>query len=65
MNENNDSNVTQTEKIIETLDLELEDSTQEFLAQLYSSEYGSYLAQTYFGIPLANLITAFLALFFL
>jgi MscS family membrane protein len=64
MNENNDSNVSQTEKIIETLDLELEDSTQEFLAQLYSSEYGSYLAQTYFGIPLANLIAAFLALFF-
>jgi MscS family membrane protein len=35
-----------------------------FLAQLYNSEYGSYLAQTYFGIPLANLIAAFLALFF-
>jgi MscS family membrane protein len=64
MNENNDSNITQTEKIIESLDLELEDYTQEFLAQLYSSRYGDYLAETYFGVPLANLITAFLALFF-
>ena len=64
MNENNDSNITQTEKIIDTLDLELEDRTQIFLAQLYNSEYGSYLAQTYFGVPLANLIAAFLALFF-
>ena len=59
MNENNDSNITQTEKIIESLDLELEDYTQEFLAQLYSSRYGDYLAETYFGVPLANLITAF------
>ncbi|SFV51017.1 Potassium efflux system KefA protein / Small-conductance mechanosensitive channel [hydrothermal vent metagenome] len=64
MNENNDSNITQAEKIIETLDLKLEDRTQLFLAQLYNSEYGVYLAKTYFGVPLANLIAAFLALFF-
>ncbi len=64
MIENNESNITQAEKIIETLDLELEDSTQELLAQLYSSDYGSYLAETYFGVPLANLIAAFLAIFF-
>jgi len=64
MNENNDSNITQTEKIIDTLDLQLGDQTQILLAQLYNSEYGSYLTQTYFGIPLANLIAGFLAIFF-
>jgi len=64
MTENNESNITQTEKIIETLDMNLEDSTKEVLAQLYSTEYGQYLAESLFGIPIANILTAFLLLFF-
>ncbi len=63
MNENNTTDIIQTEQIIEKLDMNLEDYTQELLAQLYSSQYGSYLAETIFGIPVANLIAAFLALF--
>ncbi len=64
MNENNTTDLIQTEQIIEKLDMNLEDYTQEFLAQLYSSQYGSYLSESFFGIPLANIIAAFLALFF-
>ena len=75
MNDINESNITKaeeviskidisSEEIINTLDLNLEDRTQIFLAQLYNSEYGVYLAKTYFGIPLANLIAAFLLLIF-
>jgi len=63
MNEDNTTDLIQTKQIIEKLDMNLEDYTQEFLAQLYSSEYGAYLAKTLFGIPVANLIAAFLALF--
>ncbi len=64
MNENNTTDLIQTEQIIEKLDMNLEDYTQAFLAKLYSSEYGAYLAKTLFGIPVANIIAAFLALFF-
>jgi MscS family membrane protein len=74
MNENNGTIISKVEpaiekldinttQIIEQLDMNLETYTQGFLSELYSSEYGSYLAQSFFGIPLANIVVAFLALF--
>ena len=71
MNDKNETNSTlddpiidTTEQIIETLDMNLEDHTQELLAQLYNSEYGVYLVKTIFHIPIANIIAAVVALFF-
>ncbi len=57
-------NTTQSEQIIETLDLHLDTQTQTLLANLYSSKYGEFFAQSFFNIPLANIISAFIALFF-
>ena len=59
-----DINNTQSEQIIETLDLHLDSHTQTLLSKLYGSQYGEFFYQTFFNIPLANIISAFLALFF-
>ena len=64
MNQTIENNISKTEQIIETLDLNLEDHTYTLLTPLYKSEYGSYLTQTFFDIPLGNIIAAFLALCF-
>jgi MscS family membrane protein len=59
-----DINTTQSEQIIETLDLHLDWYTQTLLSHLYNSRYGDFFSYTFFNIPLANIISAFLALFF-
>ena len=74
----NETNITKTEHTIEKvdkidldlevnidkIDMNLDYYTQDFLSNLYSSEYGSYLSENFFNIPLANIIAAFIALFF-
>jgi MscS family membrane protein len=59
-----DINTTQSEQIIETLDLHLDWYTQTLLSHLYNGKYGDFFSYTFFNIPLANIISAFLALFF-
>ena len=59
-----ENNTTQSEQIIETLDLHLDSYIQTLMSNLYSSEYGAFFAQSFFHIPLANILIAFIALFF-
>ncbi|NOZ89784.1 MAG: mechanosensitive ion channel family protein [Epsilonproteobacteria bacterium] len=62
MNENNDSNITQTEQLIKQIDVDLDTKVQTALGYIYNSEYGSFLSRTIFDIPLANIIAALLSL---
>lgn len=68
MNENNN---TQTDKIIEhsqeiikQLDINFFPQVQGFLNKFYNGEYGQFLLQEFFNIPLGNILTAFFSLFF-
>ena len=64
MNQTNENNITQTEQIIQTFDIHLEEHTHQLLAPLYGTKYGSFLAQTYFDIPLLSIIAAVVSLLF-
>jgi len=59
-----ENNTTQSEQIIETLDLHLDWYTQTLLSYLYNSKYGEFFSYTIFNIPIANILSAFFALFF-
>jgi MscS family membrane protein len=68
MNENNN---TQTDKIIEhsqeiikQLDINFFPQVQGFINKLYNEEYGHFLLQEFFNIPIGNILTAFFSLFF-
>lgn len=64
MSQTADSNITQTEQIIQTFDTHLEEHTHQLLAPLYGTKYGPLLAENYFDIPLLSIIAAVVALFF-
>jgi len=75
MNENNitqtDSGIKsihiETEQILASLDVDFFPQIQRLLYHVYSNEYGSYLTQHYFNIPLGHILFAlfFLAFFLL
>ena len=60
----NDINNTQTDEIINKLDINFFPQVQEVLNHLYNSSYGEYLNTVYFELPLGNIIAAFFSLFF-
>ncbi|WP_456393926.1 mechanosensitive ion channel family protein [Nitratifractor sp.] len=49
--------------LLQSVDRSLFDSIQPYINKLYASHYGRYLADTLFGIPLGNLLAAFLVAF--
>ncbi|CAA6821515.1 MAG: Potassium efflux system KefA protein / Small-conductance mechanosensitive channel [uncultured Sulfurovum sp.] len=59
-----ENNTTQTQEIIETLDIDFFPQVQNLLNQLYQNENFSFLSELYFNLPLANIVTAFFSLFF-
>ncbi len=61
---NSDNNISQTQEIIETLDINFFPQVQNWLNQLYQFEEASFLVQSYFGIPLGNIFGATLSLLF-
>ncbi len=62
----NDNNISQTEQLVETLDINFFPQVQGLLNELYSYEDAYFLTQTYFSIPLGNMIAAiFFLMFFL
>ena len=60
----NDINNTQTDEIINKLDINFFPQVQEVLNHLYNSSYGEYFNTVYFELPLGNIIAAFFSLFF-
>jgi len=59
-----DQNLTSLVNVIDSVDLGLADKIQELLNPVYTSKYGEFFQQTFWGIPLANLILAFLVFLF-
>jgi MscS family membrane protein len=59
-----DQNLTHIVNVIDNVDLGLADKIQELLNPIYTSKYGEYFQHTIWGIPLANLIFAFLVFLF-
>ncbi len=49
--------------LLQSVDRSLFDSIQPYINKLYANHYGRYLADTLFGIPLGNLLAAFLVAF--
>ncbi len=49
--------------LLQSVDRSLFDSIQPYINKLYAGHYGRYLADTIFGIPLGNLLAAFLVAF--
>ena len=60
-----DQNLTYIVNVIDSVDLGLADKIQELLNPVYTSKYGEYFQHTIWGIPLANLIFAFLVFLFI
>ena len=60
----NENNVTQTQEIIEKLDINFFPQVQNWLNQLYQLEEASFLSNLYFGIPLGNTLAAIFSLIF-
>jgi MscS family membrane protein len=60
-----DQNLTHIVNVIDSVDLGLADKIQELLNPVYTSKYGEFFQQTFWGIPLANLIFAFLVFLFI
>ncbi len=60
-----DQNLTHIVNVIDSVDLGLADKIQELLNPIYTSKYGEYFQHTIWGIPLANLIFAFLVFLFI
>ncbi|CAA6826015.1 MAG: Potassium efflux system KefA protein / Small-conductance mechanosensitive channel [uncultured Sulfurovum sp.] len=74
MNESNVSQADQdlnsldieTDKLVETLDINFFPHVQKMLNEFYNQEYGAYFTELYFNIPLGNIIAAiFFLIFFL
>jgi len=68
MNENNNSKTSEiiehSTEIIEKLDINFFPQVQYLLNELYSSSHGEFFSETYFNIPLGNIIAAFFSFFF-
>ncbi|CAA6818361.1 MAG: Potassium efflux system KefA protein / Small-conductance mechanosensitive channel [uncultured Sulfurovum sp.] len=60
----NDNNVTQTQEIIEKLDINFFPQVQNWLNHLYQIEEVSFFSELYFNIPLANILAAIFSLLF-
>jgi MscS family membrane protein len=60
-----DQNLTKIVNVIDNVDLGLAEKIQEILNPVYTSKYGAFFQHTFFGIPLANLILAFLVFLFI
>lgn len=60
-----ESNTTQTLNVIEGLDMGLGPISQSLLNLIYTSKYGDFFMQTFFGIPLGNFILAVLVFLFI
>jgi len=60
-----DQNLTHIVNVIDSVDLGLADKIQELLNPVYTSKYGEYFQHTIWGVPLANLIFAFLVFLFI
>jgi len=60
----NENNVTQTQEIIEKLDINFFPQVQNLLNELYQIEEVSFLNQLYFNIPLGNILAAIFSLIF-
>ncbi|HIM94699.1 MAG TPA: mechanosensitive ion channel family protein [Campylobacterales bacterium] len=68
MNENNNSKTSEiiehSTEIIEKLDINFFPQVQYLLNELYSSSHGEFFSETYFNIPLGNILAAFFSFFF-
>jgi MscS family membrane protein len=68
MNENNNSQadkiIEHSQEIIKQLDINFFPQVQGFINKLYNEEYGQFLLQEFFNIPIGNILTAFFSLFF-
>jgi MscS family membrane protein len=53
-----DSNLTAETKLINSLDMDVPGVIQPLLNSLYSGEYGSFWALSFWGIPMANFVAA-------
>jgi MscS family membrane protein len=61
-----DRNITNQTDLISTMNMDLPDTIQPILNQLYNGEYGDFWSYIIFGIPIANIIAAVVVfLFFL
>lgn len=67
----NESNITQTQEIIEqsqeiikTLDINFFPQVQQLLNYLYSGSYGDFFREQFFSIPLGNILGAVFSFFF-
>jgi MscS family membrane protein len=60
-----DQNLTHIVNVIDSVDLGLANKIQELLNPIYTSKYGEFFQHTFWGIPLANLIFAFLVFLFI
>jgi len=60
----NEQNNTQTQEIIEKLDINFFPQVQNSLNDLYQVKEFSFLNEIYFGLPLGNIIAAIFSLFF-
>jgi len=61
-----DRNITDQTDLISTMNMDLPDTIQPILNQLYNGEYGDFWSYIIFGIPIANIIAAVVVfLFFL
>jgi MscS family membrane protein len=59
-----ENNITQTQEIIETLDINFFPQVQNWLNQLYQVEELSFLSEAYFNMPLGNILAAIFSLLF-
>jgi MscS family membrane protein len=62
---NTENNITNVLNVVDDLDLGLAQDIQNLLTPLYTSKYGAFFQQTFFDIPLANLILAILVFLFI
>jgi MscS family membrane protein len=60
----NENNITQTQEIIEKLDINFFPQVQKWLNQLYQVEEVSFLSNSFFEIPLGNILASIFSLLF-
>jgi len=60
----NENNITQTQEIIEKLDINFFPQVQNWLNYLYQKEEMSFLSEPFFNMPLGNILAAIFSLIF-
>ena len=60
----NENNITQTQEIIEKLDINFFPQVQNWLNYLYQKEEMSFLSELFFNMPLGNILAAIFSLIF-